>query len=206
MRVVKKTLTLAFFWGIISYFTAFSVVAGGVSPTSPFKPLKPINASSQQAHSYIGANIASSQLDADCNTSTCEYDSQAWRVYGGYPLSQQLIIEAGYDHLGEFTNSDQSASVKGISASLLLVAPVNEQISVFGRSGYYKWESEIDNGQQKTKASDIDPVLGLGADYRLNDNMRIRAEWDNYKGILIDDAGKASDVNSLGLGVTFSSL
>lgn len=207
MNACKKALVPALFWGLFVSIYSFSAVAGGKTPTSPFKPFKPMKvASNNTSHSYVGANIAAGIADANCGATACEPDGMAWKVYGGYPLNDQMIIEAGYDHLGEFSNGHQSVSVKGFSASVLFLAPVHDQVSLFGRAGYYKWESEISDGQQKITADDFDPVLGAGVDYQFNDNMRIRAELDNYRSIMTDSAGGSSDLNTLGLGLTFSSL
>ena len=190
-----------------SLFTAvlcitFSNAYAADKKSSAFQPFG--SKSPSKTSSYVGASICSSTASNHCtNQSNCEDSDTSWKVYGGYRLSDLLTLQGGYTNLGERSSGNITSETKGFTASALASYPVNEQINIFGKAGIFKWNTETSQGNEM---DDIDPLFGLGADYKLNENMSIRGEWDNYKSVATSSTGESSDVQMLSVGMTFSSL
>jgi OOP family OmpA-OmpF porin len=175
--------------------------------TTPFKPFKPTNASSSgTGTSYIGASLGSTTISDGCDSVACEDGNQAWKIYGGYEIGGQVILEGGYVSLGELKGDDTTAKASGFTASTLAYIPVNEQINIFGKAGFFKWENEITQPDQKITTDDVNALVGFGASYKLSNNLNVRAEWEQYKDIVMDENEGKTNLNTLSMGVTFSSF
>ena len=185
---------------------SFSSAYAEKKSNANFKAFQPFgsNKTSTPAKSYVGASIGSSKADNHCtNQSNCEDSDTSWKVYGGYRISDLITLQGGYVNLGELKSGTTTSETKGFSGSALASYPVNDQITVFGKAGFFKWTTETSQGKEM---DDIDPLLGVGADYQINDNMSIRGEWENYKSIATSATGESSDIQMLSVGMTFSSL
>jgi opacity protein-like surface antigen len=175
--------------------------------TTPFKPFKPANAaSSGTGTSYIGASLGSTTLSDGCENIACEDGNQAWKIYGGYEIGGQVILEGGYVSLGELKGNDTTAKTAGFTASTLAYIPVNEQINIFGKAGFFKWENEITQSDQKITTDDTSALVGFGANYKISNNLNVRAEWEQYKDIIMDEDESKTNLNTLSMGLTFSSF
>ena len=108
----------------------------------------------------------------------------AWRVYGGYSLSQRFAVEASYH--GALSMSDKrsilvggqpvptigSASGTAFSAAGLLALPNRTWITPFVKGGAYygsaetSWRDHL--GETETVEDDgVGALFGLGVDYRI---------------------------------------
>lgn len=187
---------------------SMAAFAGGKSVTSPFKPFKPMN--QQQGHDgtiYLGASIGATELQESCDTAHCVEGDQAWKLYAGYQMNHELSLEGGYVNLGQFQrDATQTTEVKGLEASLVAYMPVHEQVNLFAKAGVFKWESDIAHDHDKYHRDDLDPMFGVGVDYRVSDNVKLRGEWDSYRSIALEETGTSSDISLLGAGVTFTSF
>jgi len=171
--------------------------------TSAFKPFQPFGHSfANQPRIYAGLSVGSAHLRSGCSDGdSCKKDDLSWKVYGGYRINNQLSVQASYVDLGEFGTGNNKAGIRGISASVLSPITINEQLSIFGKAGFFKWETKTAEG----KITDIDPIFGIGADYQFNDNIAIRAELDHYKDLGLSK-DNAANFQVLSVGVNYSTL
>lgn len=193
---------------LVLSLSSFSALANGKSVTSPFKPFKPMNQQqSSDGTIYLGASVGATELQESCDTAHCVEGDQAWKLYAGYQMNHELSLEGGYVHLGQFQqDANQMSEIKGIEASLVAHMPVHEQIDLFAKAGVFKWESDIVHFHDKYHRDDLDPMLGVGVDYHLSDNVNLRGEWDSYRSIALDENGTSSDISLLSAGLTFTSF
>lgn len=178
--------------------------------TQGFKPFQPFNPSSgMQTKLYGGASIGTSKLRDPCSGSSargCIDKDMTWKLYGGYRINDLITVQGSYVDLGELGVSNNPSKLKGFSASVLSPLKINDQLSIFGKAGFFKWESKNQQGQ---KVSDIDPVFGIGVDYQFNQNLAIRGELDHYKDLAVSSS--ANDTNAknfevLSVGVKYSTF
>lgn len=162
-------------------------------------------------------NTDTSNLLGDCNPPPAKHDycttntkDKAWEVHAGVQLGKGgmgLGLEAGYANLGttaDLMYTDPIEAVQETTAVTLAgVAriPVAKNLSVYGKAGVARWESEVNvvstyrRGEPDNRIDDssiketgVSGLVGVGAEYKFNHNMSVRAGWDRYM-----DVGKESE-------------
>ena len=76
-----------------------------------------------------------------------------------------------------------------LTASVVGSVPVSTDLSLFGRLGY----GSVTAAANGVKADINSAAYGVGASYKLNTNMALRAEYTRY----------ASDVSKVGVGLQY---
>jgi hypothetical protein len=183
---------------------------GNKYSTQGFKPFQPFNPSSgMQTKLYGGVSIGTSKLRNPCSGSSgsdCIDKDMTWKLYGGYRINDLITVQGSYVDLGELGVNNNPSKLKGFSASVLSPMKINDQLSIFGKAGFFKWESK---NRQGNKVSDIDPVFGVGVDYQFNQNLAIRGELDHYKDLAISSStndANAKNFEVLSVGVKYSTF
>jgi OmpA-OmpF porin, OOP family len=136
---------------------------------------------------YIGANIGQSKFKDVCPG--CDDKDTAVKLYGGYQFHPNFAAELGYTDLGEVSG------VKGNAWELSAVGlfPLANQFSLLGRLGAY--HGELKDGGSNTKNG---LTFGLGAQYDINRNIGVRAEWQRFNNMSSD-----VDVDVLSIGALY---
>lgn len=157
---------------------------------------------------YVGIGVASAD-----NKTTDSRHADA-KIFGGVDFSNNVGVEAGYVN---FSNQDRQysqestgipggvkASTKGYGAYVAAkyTVPISERFSAYGKLGLAhsqrKWKNDV--GYASTD-SDNGVYAGLGAQYKLNENIAVVGEYENYgKG---KDVGARAGVWSAGLKFGF---
>jgi OOP family OmpA-OmpF porin len=113
----------------------------------------------------------------------------AFRFAGGYRLTQDVTIEAGYAFIGDSTldyggGNKVTLSTSSLHATAVGAYPVTKEIKVFGKlglglnsskgsgSGAYSGLSSSDSG--------LSLVYGFGAEYLLNKQISLRAQYESF--------------------------
>ena len=160
---------------------------------------------------YLGAGIGG----ADQNEFK-DGNSGAGKVFAGIRY-RAIGGEVAYLQTGEAEDSaatarepDLKSSVRGLSAAAVGYMPVNARTEIMGKLGAAYWDqtnsSEVKLTDVRSESSDngFSPLLGIGAQYRLFQNMNLRGEWER-----IFSAGEGayeSDIDMLTLGISMSTL
>ncbi|MEZ5449268.1 MAG: outer membrane beta-barrel protein [Thiolinea sp.] len=186
---------------------------------------------------YVGASLGSTNSDANnatlsdpdtCNLSVSDCSSddkdKAWGLHAGYAFTPNLAVEGAYVHLGETANVSSRAvggtlqgkqKTKGVSLSVVGTAPVGP-VSAYGKAGIYHWNSDVKiNGPSINNTADdsgTDPTVGLGVEYRFNNNTSARLGWDRYFNtgkdkVMLHSTGASTletDVDVYSVGVNFN--
>jgi opacity protein-like surface antigen len=169
------------------------------------------------AYGVTDNNTDTSNLLGDCNPPPASHDyctaetkDKAWEAHVGVQLGKGglgLGLEAGYANLGttadlmytdpvEATQETTAFTVAGLAR-----LPVGKNLSVYGKAGIARWESEmnvVSNYRENEPDNRIDPasvtetgvsgLVGVGAEYKVNHNVTLRAGWDRYM-----DVGKEKE-------------
>ena len=175
--------------------TLFAGTAAHAQQSTTFKP-------------YVGVGVVS----ADNMTMDKRYADA--KIFGGVDFSNNLGVEAGYVNFSKqdrhysaaYTNIPGGVTVntKGYGAYVAAkyTVPINERFSAYGKLGLAhsqrKWKSDI--GYSSTD-NDNGVYAGLGAQYKLNENVSVVGEYENYgKG---KDSGAPAGVWSAGVKFGF---
>ena len=153
---------------------------------------------------YFGGTIGASDASNYCSGSAnCEDGDTAWKIFGGYKVSENLSAEASYVNLGDLhkttSGGTENADITALTATAVGSMPITEQFDVFGKVGAMRWSSNNTVGSQ----DGFGLTYGIGAKMRLNETTKLRAEWEKFPSIETSNTDK-SDVNMLSMGVELS--
>lgn len=148
------------------------------------------------------ANFATAQNVENSNT------PNAWKLYGGFNLSDRYAIEAGYGAFGTWKITNPTAGSTEevrITSSVVYLAgkaglPVSDAFSLFGKIGLAanRFNTESSGLQAANNSSSVRPMLGFGANYDITKNIAAVLEF-NYYGT----AGQNFKQQKLELGLKF---
>ncbi len=156
---------------------------------------------------YVTGSIGSASLDEDFDGFSVSDDVEAFRILGGWQLTDALGIEAGYQNFGDF---EETVDLGGTLARTVLTAdgwtlggtlgmPVGQSVSLFGRAGVFVWDADVRvDGVRAAVDDDSNPYFGGGAKVDLTPNFSLVGDWTRYE---LDDVD--SDVISLGFEYRF---
>jgi len=136
---------------------------------------------------------------------------KAFKLYGGLNLGNDYALEAGYGDFGSWKfNNPAGASLPGasIKSDVFYLAgkktlPLNADFSVYGKLGVARNHLKAVgfDGQASTDSS-IRPMVGVGADYRITNNLSAVLEFEYY-GKTKGNAGSYTQ-QKLGTGLKLS--
>ncbi len=151
---------------------------------------------------FFGGSIGASEGSSYCSGEfNCEDTDTAWKVFGGYKFTDKLSVEGAYMNLGDIHKNGENSDVSALSAYGVGTLPVTEQFDVFGKIGASRWSSDNTNGS----TSGFGASYGVGAKMNINENTKLRAEWENVLDIETSDSD-STDVNMLSVGIELSTF
>ncbi len=161
IRTMKSTLAIS--------ALGLSLIAGSV-------------AAAPHQGSYAGIGLGSSTIEVD--SFETDLDDTQIALFLGRQLNQYFATEVGFTSMGDVFNGEatQKADLTGIETSALGFIPMSSNVSVYGRLGYWSWDSDFASGQ--------DLFYGAGVEYSPNQRVQVRLEAKQYQ---ID--GSVADLN-----------
>ena len=192
----KKSIALA----SLLLLSASTLNADPLSFTNPFSTSTGVPGSYNPV--YFGGSLGYTTADSFCNgLSNCDDSDMGWKIFAGYDYSERVAFEVGYNSIGSFSSDTSKSEVTGFEFAALGKMPLNDQISLFGKAGLFRWEAK--NTGDTRNATDL--MFGGGADYKFNDNMSLRAEWERFNDIETQ-ANDTSDIDMISAGFTYRTL
>ena len=166
--------------------------------------LTPSAAVAEEVGPYIGAGIAHVTARDYCEgiAGSCEESEIGFKIFGGVRPSENFGLEAGYLRAEgfDFNGQYQGTTLSGDSViqTFYLAGvgafPIGEVFAVTGKAGFHLWDYKVNgvvSGSTVSADDDgTDPMFGIGAEFRPDDNVIIQAEWVRF---LDDD----NDVDTL---------
>jgi OOP family OmpA-OmpF porin len=131
---------------------------------------------------YLGASVGEATQSSD----GFDGEDTSFRLLGGYSLNRNFALEAGYVDGGkqEDTNGSLDLSVKsdGFFATVLAKLPLGDAVTPYVKFGYVVYDSTatVSNGSMRVSetTSDEDILYGVGVEFRLGENFRLRADYE----------------------------
>jgi len=154
---------------------------------------------------FFGGSFGQAEADNFCTGSTdCNGEDTSWKVYGGYTLNKLMDVEVAYHSVGDLSRTTaagtETSEVSALSVSGVGKYEINETIEAFGKVGASSWSSSNSAGDQ----DGVGLTYGVGAKISMNENMRIRAEWETVSGV--ETGSGKSDVSTMSLGIELKTL
>lgn len=136
----------------------------------------------------------------------------------GYQFNRNFALEASYDRVG---NQGVQSAIGGDSASgtwkahglglhAVGIAPINQQLSVFGKVGVEQWHSTLDlastvGGPTALSTGDTTSSLALGAgvSYALTKSVDATAEWMYYNRVGDNATTGRTSLNQFNVGLRY---
>lgn len=160
-----------------------------------------------------------SQFDAKYgNEYGVHRNSVTYGVFGGYQITDNFAVEAGYDFYGRAFGREHIKHEKtkhtahGANLSLKASYPVLETLDVYGRVGAALVRSDYSDytrgvqGEQTHKLQ-VSPVFAGGVEYAITPELAVRAEyqWLNNVGKMPKEASfdYRPDVGSVSVGLSY---
>ena len=158
------------------------------------------------ADTYIGGKLGYNALNDACHLDApCDDDSFAAGMHIGYNFNEYVAAEYGVDYLGNFTANFNKAGLNTVDGDLWALTlapkfnlPLNDSWNLFAKVG----AAYMMAGDEK----DFVPTGSLGAEYQINYNWSLRAEYQRYQDMsddIIDDMD--SDFFAIGFNYKFGS-
>jgi len=150
---------------------------------------------------YFGGTIGTSDGKSYCEgSSNCEDSDTAWKLFGGYKVTNNLSAEAAYVNLGDLHKKNSNSDVSAVTLNAVGSMPVSDKFEVFGKVGAMRWSSDNSNDGSE---SGFGVTYGVGAKMQMSETTKLRAEWEKFPGVETSKDDK-TDVNMLSVGVELS--
>lgn len=140
--------------------------------------------SNSGAHPYVGVGFGS--VDSDFS----RQDDLGLKLFGGYRINKNFAAEVGYVNFGDETASRGQDT---LYLSVLGIAPINNQFSIFGKVGFHSWDDDV------TGNDGTDIMWGFGVSYKLDKKISFRLEHEIFEDAAINEIS----LTSIGVSIAF---
>lgn len=164
----------------------------------------------EQSRFFVEAGVGVSSIDTDVNEPGVSVDDNDvfFSIGAGYNFNKMFAIEAGYIDLGEVKVSvPEIAYTATISADGFYFGPrltfeITPQFEAYGRVGVFAWDAEAKDSVGNSASDDgTDVYFGIGAAYKISDQVSLGADWTRYA---YEDDGDDFDVDTFGAKLKFN--
>jgi len=153
-------------------------------------------------------------VSADAGPASYGYGSSnpiAIRLGGGYNflklMDNQLTIgaEGNLENFGSSSLGNTTVKTTGLIAAGVATykIPGVERLSAFGKVGMMHASTDYSAPGISVTSTSNNPFIGIGAKYDLNDQIAVRAQYEDF-GNAVSIPGASSSLSELSAGVTYS--
>jgi len=124
---------------------------------------------------YIGGDLSSTQFKV-------EGEKERKTGFGltvGYTLNENIAFELQARRMGKWKEDGVALTANSLSASVLAIAPVSKEVALFARVGLSRNSLELSEGNASISVHKSKALIGFGADYAIDKNLGLRAEFVN---------------------------
>lgn len=148
---------------------------------------------------YLGGSLGSSSfsvpshgISAPAGGKKADKSGTAFKVYGGYRLTENFGVEAGYARLGRVSQwasvngqpTLQSGSGDAFYGAATVHWPLGDSFALNGRLGLARGKISGNHSQtasgQKISGHAFGMMAGVGAEYRMSRNISLTADYDHF--------------------------
>lgn len=143
---------------------------------------------------YVGAAVGASSFqlrDVGAAKISSDESDRAYKIYGGYQLTERYGVELGYVRLGKLedrfnvggTTVRQSATGRSLYVAGTGRLPLGESFALTGKLGvaFNKVTgSNVLSASDSLIGSKTSPMLAFGAEYRLSRDLALTVDLDGF--------------------------
>lgn len=164
----------------------------------------------EQSRFFLDAGVGMSSIDTDIDEPGVSIDEKDvfFSIGAGYNFNKMFALEAGYIDLGEVKISvpalayTATVSADGFYFGPRLTFEITPQFEAYGRAGVFVWDAEGKDSDGFSASDDgTDIYFGIGAAYKISNQVSLGVEWTRYAYEGDDDD---SDVDTFGAKLKFS--
>ena len=164
----------------------------------------------EQSRFFLDAGVGMSSIDTDIYEPGVSVDEKDvfFSIGAGYNFNKMFALEAGYVDLGETKISEPAfAYTATISADGFYFGPrltfeITPQFEAYGRAGVFAWDAEAKDSDGFSASDDgTDVYFGIGAAYKITNQVSLGAEWTRYA---FEGDGDDFDVDTFGAKLKFN--
>ena len=154
---------------------------------------------SAHAETYIGGKVGMTTLDDACyQNSPCDDSAVGAGAHIGYNFNDFIAIETGVDYLGAYKANFKKGNVDD-DLWAMTFAPkfnwhLNDTWNLFAKIGGAYMRSAGED--------DLVPTGSLGAEYNIDNNWSLRAEYQRYQN-MSENVIDGMDANFFGVGFNY---
>jgi opacity protein-like surface antigen len=165
------------------------------------------------AEPYLGASIGKSKWNLDCTGATyCKKSATSYQITSGYNFNPVWAMEGSFFSLGEISaNNATIAGVfksSGVDLTAVAKTPAKKGFIGLAKMGlaYVKGEAFGTAGNLSGSSAkySVQPVLGFGVIYQVNDAVDLRAEYTYRKTKVADIEDTTANVSTFTIGAQSS--
>lgn len=166
--------------------------------------------SAAMAQAYVSGAAGAGHVNLDCSgAASCDNDSTAFKVLGGYNFGNGLAGELGYISFGKATASGAGVTAEAKATGLLLGAafhaPLANNFGLTGRLGMINMKTEITRtvagiGSGSDSETNIKPYFGFAVTYAFTQDLKLEAGADFSRA---EYDGEDASVRTLTMGLRF---
>lgn len=121
--------------------------------------------------SYGGFRVDSDDLDDDGDFLGASV---------GWYLNRFIGFELDYVDFGNFGADDVEADLKGFGLTIHGRIPVTDVFGIYARAGAFASSFDFSRFEESETYDEIEPVYGVGLDFRAHEKVTIFAQYDRY--------------------------
>lgn len=134
---------------------------------------------------YAGGGLGFTKIEDSEDGESFNDMPIGWKLFAGYDFNDNFGVEGGYINSGKGKDTIDSLEIEAELSAFVISGigylPMNEQLDLFGKAGYYNGESEV-SALGITLDDDEDGfTLGAGLRYDFGNNLKIRGDFDWYE-------------------------
>jgi OOP family OmpA-OmpF porin len=149
---------------------------------------------------YVGGNIGT-VTNNNAGTALTKTRDTSYSLLGGYKITENIAAEVAYSDLGRTAQGAVTGKNSALSLSAVGTLPIANGFSAYGKLGFASARTAVSTG---VTASHSDFTYGIGAEYAVNQNVSIRAGWDQVKlGNNITVVRSKDDIFNMGVNYRF---
>jgi OOP family OmpA-OmpF porin len=192
-------------------------------------------AQAQDRGAYIGFDLGRARLQADhqavdqgivrsgfaTSQTTLDERDTTWKLFVGHQFYRNFAIEGGYTDFGRFSLTTMTTAPAGqIGGSIRAhawsldavgLAPLSERVSVFGKVGVQRWDTDTQLAAAGAGAASRasygargnDWKLGLGARYDFSHRVGVRVEWERFVNVGDNAASGGGNIDLIAVGLQY---
>jgi hypothetical protein len=154
---------------------------------------------------YLGGAFGLARVDGN----DFEDDSSVLKAFVGGKFNSYIGVEAAIHDFNETSDGGFTSDISGQSLALVGFLPLTESLELFIKGGNLWWKNDIQFGSLKDSNDGTEIFYGVGANFYLNPNIAVRAEFERYEVELSSnevgiDIDTTTDVDVASIGVVFS--